>query len=319
MASREFTLHHSWERHATIGFLGATTPSIWSAFVAAFEQRLRELGWINGRNIAIDYRWAEGRQDRYAGLAQDLVRSKVDIIVTSGTAPAMAVAKATTVIPIVFAAAGAPKLVTDLARGRNVTGLWNGQTHHTRTKLNGQTNLPAQRIDYLRKVVPGLRRLAIIGNCGSRNIPLEMGQLQKSARKFKIDTVICDVRRAAQITPTIKRLRGKADALFVCTDPFITTNQIAINIAAVSARLPTMHAFRDYVEMGGLMSYGPDFRAMFRGAAVLVDKILRGAAQPADLPIKLQKQCELVINQNTANALGISIPKGVRGRAKVIR
>src|SRR5262249_52845754 len=133
MASREFILHRTWARQATVGFLGATTPSIWSAFVAAFEQRLRELDWINGSNIAIDYRWAEGRQERYAGLAQDFVRSKVDVIVTSGTAPTMAAKKATSAIPIVFAAAGDPvrtKLVANLARpGRNVTSIFNGQAH----------------------------------------------------------------------------------------------------------------------------------------------------------------------------------------------
>jgi ABC-type uncharacterized transport system substrate-binding protein len=311
MASREFILHRTWARQATIGFLGATTPSIWSAFVAAFEQRLRELDWINGGNIAIDYRWAEGRQDRYARLAQDFVRSNVDIIVTSGTAPAMAAKKATSAIPIVFAAAGDPvrtKLVASLARpGRNVTGM-----------SNGQTDLAAERLDQLRKLVRGLRRLAIMGNRGSRNIPLEMDRIQRRARSLRIETYICDVRRATQIAPAIKRLQGRVDALFVCTDPFMTTNQIAINTSAASVKLPTMHAFRDYTETGGLMSYGPDFRAMFQRAADLVDRILRGA-QPADLPVKLQKRRELVINQNTATALGIPIPKGVRGRAKVIR
>lgn len=183
---------------------------------------------------------------------------------------------------------------------------------------NGQTDLAAERLDQLRKLVRGLRRLAIMGNRGSRNIPLEMDRIQRRARSLRIETYICDVRRAAQIAPAIKRLQGRVDALFVCTDPFMTTNQIAINTSAASVKLPTMHAFRDYTETGGLMSYGPDFRAMFQRAADLVDRILRGA-QPADLPVKLQKRRELVINQNTATALGIPIPKGVRGRAKVIR
>src|SRR5215472_3950792 len=245
MASREFTLHRSWARQATIGFLGATTPSIWSAFLAAFEQRLRELDWINGSNIAIDYRWAEGRQDRYARFAQDFVRRNVDVIVTSGTAPAMAAKKATSAIPIIFAAAGDPvrtKLVASLARpGRNVTGM-----------SNGQTDLAPERLDQLRKLVPGLRRLAIMGNRGSRNIPLEMDRIQRRARSLRIETYICDVRRATQIAPAINRLQGQVDALFVCTDPFITTNQIAIKSSAASVKLATMHAFRDYVETGGL-------------------------------------------------------------------
>jgi ABC-type uncharacterized transport system substrate-binding protein len=313
MTSRAFIMHRRWERQATIGFLGATTPLVWSAFVPAFEQRLRELGWINGSNIAIDYRWAEGRQDNYAAFAEAFVRSEVDIIVTSGTGPVMAAKKATSKIPIVFAAAGDPVgtgLVASLARpGRNITGLSNGQTDR---------RLVAERLGTLCKVVPHLKRLAIIGNYGSQNVRLEVDQIQKSVRKLKIDTVKCDVRRAAQIAPAIKRLRGNADALFVCTDPFITTHQITINTSAACARLPTMHAFRDYVVTGGLMSYGPDFVAMFRRAADLVDKILRGT-KPADIPVDVQKQYELHINADTANALGLTIPKRVRGRAKLIR
>jgi putative ABC transport system substrate-binding protein len=311
MTSGAFSMHRSWARQARVGFLGATTPTVWSAFVEAFEHRLRELGWIDGSNIAIDYRWAEGRQDRYAQFAEDFARQEVEVIVTSGTTPTVAAKKATTSIPIVFAAAGDPvgtNLVASLARpGRNITGL-----------SNGQTDLASERLDSLRSVVPNLQRLAIIGNRGSRNVVLEMEQVTKRARKLKIETVICDVRKATQITPEIKQLRGKADALFVCTDPFVTTNQITINIAAASVRLPTMHAFREYVEAGGLMSYGPDFRAMFQHAADFVDRILRGA-KPAEIPIGLQKKTELVINQNTANTLGLRIPGRVRGRAILIR
>ena len=311
MKSRAFTMHHSWARPVTIGFLGATTHTVWSAFVAAFEHRLRELGWINGSNIVIDYRWAEGRQDRYAKIAGDFVREKVDVIVTSGTAPTIAARKATAAIPIVFAAAGDPvgtKLVASLAHpGGNVTGL-----------SNGQTDLARARLDLLRAVVPGLKRLAIVGNRGSHNVRLEIDQIQNRARRLKIATVICDTRKAAQIAPAIKRLKGKADALYVCTDPLITHHRMSINTLAASARLPTMHAFRDYVEAGGLISYGPDFKELFSRAADLVDKILHGT-DPSNIPVQVQKKCELVINQDTAHALGLTIPKGVRRRATMIR
>jgi putative ABC transport system substrate-binding protein len=311
MASRKFTLHRSWARQATIGFLGATTPTVWSTFVAAFDQRLRRLGWIDGSNIAIDYRWAEGRQDRYDDFAQDFVGREVDIILTSGTPAVLAVKKATKRIPIVFASAGDPvrtNLIDRLDRpGGNVTGM-----------SNGHLDLAERRLDELRKVVPDLQRLAIIGNLGNRVIPHEVERIKRRARRLKIETVVSDVRGSAQIVPAIKAVRGKVDALYVCTDPLLTTHSVAINTAAASARLPTMHAFREYVETGGLMSYGPDFRAMFENAAGLVDKILRGT-QPANIPVRLQQQCELVINQHTANALGIRIPKRVRARATVIR
>jgi putative ABC transport system substrate-binding protein len=291
--------------------LGATTHTVWSAFVAAFEHRLRELGWINGSNIVIEYRWAEGRQERYAKIADGFVRDEVDLIVTSGTAPTIAAKNATAAIPIVFAAAGDPvgtKLVASLARpGRNVTGL-----------SNGQTNLGRTRLELLRAVVPDLQRLAILGNRGTHNVRLEMDQVRNRARRLKIETVICDTRNAAQIAPAIKRLKGKADALYVCTDPLITHYRISINTLAASAKLPTMHAFRDYVEAGGLISYGPDFRELFSRAADLVDKILHGT-KPADIPVKLQKKCELVVNLTTARALGLTIPKRIRGRAETIR
>jgi putative ABC transport system substrate-binding protein len=311
MTARKFTLHRSWARQATIGFLGATTPKVWSPFVAAFDNRLRALGWIDGSNLAINCGWAEGREDRYPGLANDFAGSDVDVIVTSGTPAVLAAKKQTKTIPIVFASAGDPvrtKLAASLKRpGGNVTGL-----------SNGQPNLAGRRLDELRKVVPHLKRLAIIGNGGNGVIPLEIDQLEKRARRLKIETVVCDIRQPKQIGPAIKRLGGKVDALYVCTDPLLTTHQVAINTAAACARLPTMHAFREYVETGGLMSYGPNFSAMFGHAAELVDKILRGT-NPGDIPIKLQKKCELVINQSTAHALGLTIPKSVGKRAKIIR
>jgi putative ABC transport system substrate-binding protein len=306
-------MHRIWAKQATIGFLGATTPSVWSAFVAAFEQKLHELGWVDGLNIAIDYQWAHGDENAYARLAKGFVSREVDVIVTSGTGPVSAAITATkkNPIPIVFAAAGDPvrtNLVASLKKpGRNVTGL-----------SNGQTNLGVKRLNELVKVVRNLRRLAILGNFDSPNIPLEADQVESRARQLKIKTVRCPVQQASQLTPTIMKLKGQADALYVCTEPFVTTNSVAINIAAAAAGLPTMHAFRDYTEAGGLMSFGPDFRAMFGRAAEIVDRVLQGT-NPADIAVEEQTDVELVINQSTANALGLTIPKGVRGRATVVR
>lgn len=310
MASGAYSQHHSWWKPATIGFLGATTPTIWSAFVAAFDHRLRELGWIDGHNLDIDYRWAEGRHDRYAGLAEGFVENGVDIIVTSGTPGVLAAKRATKSIPIVFAACGDPvktKLVASLAHpGGNVTGL-----------SNGQTDLAARRLDELHKALPHLQRLAIMGNHDNRVIRLEIEKIERHARRLGIVTVVCDIRSAAQIAPAIKGLAGKVDALFVCTDPLLTRHRIGLNILAASAKLPTMHAFRDYVEAGGLMSYGPDFSEHFARAADLVDRILRGE-NPARIPVKVNNNYELVVNQTTAKALGLRIPSSVLRRADVI-
>ena len=183
MALRNFTLHRIWARQATIGFLGATTPSIWSAFVGAFEHKLRNLGWIDGSYIAIEYGWAHGNKDRYAAIAQKFVEREVDIIVTSGTGPAIAAKNATSSIPIVVAAVGDPvgiNLVKKLkSPGGNITGL-----------SNGQTDLVVPRLLQLRKVVPRLTRLGVIGNRASKNVKLEIAQIKKNAGKLGIGTVI---------------------------------------------------------------------------------------------------------------------------------
>lgn len=311
MAARGYIKHQRWERPATIGFLGATKQSAWSEFIPSFEQRLRELGWIDGHNLEIDYRWADGRPDRYGKIAKAFVDRGVDVIVTAGTPAVAAAKKATKATPIVFATAGDPVrsgLVRSLAHpGGNVTGL-----------SNGQTDLAGKRLDLLREAVPGLHQLAILGNPASENVRLEMDALQKAARKLGIGTAIVKVGKEPQIAAAIKRLKGKADALYVCTDPFVTHHRVTINTLAMSAGLPTMQAFRHHIESGGLISYGPDFRDMFGQSADLVDKVLRGT-KPADIPVKQDKKCELVVNLNTAKALGLNIPRGIRRRADVIK
>lgn len=301
MASNAFTKRQSWSRPARIGFLGATTPKVWSAFVEAFEDELSSLGWVKGDNLEIDYRWAHGEPGNYRSIARGFVKDGVDIIVTSGTAPVRAAMQATSEIPIVFAAAGAPAK-TGLKR-KNVTGL-----------SNRQPDLAARRIGLLRRLVPKLKRLAYLGNPRVKNSTLEAKQIGKHfGNSYSSKVIRCNVTSASQITSKINALKGKADALYVCTDPFVTTNAVAINVAAAAAGLPTVHAFRDYVEMGGLASLGPDFRGMFASAAERVHDILRGAT-PAELSIKDETATELVINRATAKALGVKIPKGLKAK-----
>jgi putative tryptophan/tyrosine transport system substrate-binding protein len=297
-------------KQPTIGFLGATTPTIWSSFVAAFLQRLRELGWIDGYNLTIEYRWAEGREDRYDELAADLVRRKVDVIVTGGTSAIIAVKQATSVIPIVFATAGDPVgtgLVASLSHpGGNLTGL-----------SNQQTDLAGYRLELLRDVVPDIKRVALLGNVASPNVILELNAVQQAAPKLGLETIRLDIKKAAEIVPAIESLKGQADALYVSTDPLLTVNQVSINTLAVRQRLPTINAFRQYVEAGALMSYGPNFPDLFRRAGDFVDKILHGA-KPGDLPVEQPVKFDLIINLTTARALGLTIPESFLVRAQQV-
>ena len=291
----------------TIGFLGQSTRSAGSEWVAAFVQRMRELGWIEGRTIAIEYRWGEGREERFAEVAAEFVRLKVDVILTSGTLAVMAVKQATSVIPIVFATAGDPvdnHLVTSLARpGGNVTG------------LSVQSNdLAGKRIEILREVVPGLRRLAVMGNVSNPFTALEMREAQAVASKLGLEVDTLEIRRSHDILPAFEALDGRSDALYLCVDAVANTNQIPINILAVGARLPTMHGSRDYVEAGGLMSFGANWPDQFRRSADYVDKILRGA-KPADLPVEQPTKFDLIVNLITAKALGLTIPATLLARA----
>jgi len=291
----------------TIGLLGSGTPSSWSAYVAAFVQRLRQLDWIEGRTVVIEYRWAEGRSQRYAEVAAEFVRLKVDVIITSGTEAVVAAKQATSVIPIVFAAAGDPVetgLVLSLARpAGNVTGL---------SVL--QADLSGKRVELLREVIPSLRGLAILANTGSAGAVLDMQEAVAAARNLGLDPVTLEIRRAGDIGPAIEALNGRAQALYVCGDPLTNANRVRIITFALTARLPTMHDQRQLLEAGGLMSYGPNFPDLFRRAAEFVDKILRGA-KPGDLPVEQPTKFDLIINLTTAKALGLTIPESFLLRA----
>jgi putative ABC transport system substrate-binding protein len=291
----------------TIGFLGQSTRSASSEWVAAFVQRLRELGWIDGRTIAIEYRWADGREERFPELAVELVRLKVDIVVTSGTLAVMALKQATSAIPIVFATAGDPvanNLVASLARpGGNATGL---------SLLSA--DLAGKRLELLREVVPNLRRLAIMGNVGNPFAVLELGEVQAAAGKLGLEVATLEIRSAQDIAPAFETLKTGADALYVCIDALTNANRIRINILAAGARLPTMHGYRDYVEAGGLMSYGANIPSQFRRSADYVDKILRGA-KPGELPVEQPTKFDLIVNLTTAQALGLSLSSTLLARA----
>ena len=293
-------------KQPTIGFLSAA-PSIESQRIAAFVQRLRELGWIDGRNLAIEYRWAEGRNERYTEIAAELVRLKVDVIVTVATPATLAAKQATTVIPIVFLTASDPVgtgLVASLARpGGNVTGLANQISDTTGKKL-----------EFLREVVPGLRRLAIMANVANPAAVLDMGEAQVTGRALGLEVTTSEIRRAEDISPAFDALKGRADALYLCPDPLMNTNRTQINIFAVRARLPTIYGVRDFVQAGGLMSYAPNLPNQFRRAADFVDKILRGA-KPGDIPVEQPTKFELVINLTTAKALGLTVSPTMLARA----
>ena len=284
----------------TIGFLGPLTQTAQSKWTAAFVQRMHELGWIEGRTIAIEYRWGDGRSERLAELAAELVRLKVDVIVTGGTAAIIAAKQATSVIPIVFAAAGDPVgtgLVASLSRpDRNVTGL-----------SNQSADLPGKRLEFLREVIPRLDRLAIMANFGTPIGVLETGQVQAAARTLGFEGSAIEIRRAEDIAPAIEELKGRAEALYVVNDPLINTNRIRINALALGTGLPTMHGERTNVEAGGLMSYGPNFPDLFRRTGDYVDKVLRGT-KPGDIPVEQPTKFDLVINLSTAKVLGLQIP-----------
>lgn len=294
-------------RLRTVGFLSPTTPSAESQRLAAFMQRLRELGWIEGRTVAVNVRWAEGRNERYAEIAAEFVKLKVDLIATQGTAATIAAKQATSAIPIVSAIMGDPVasgLVKNLARpGGNVTG------------LSTQTNDSiGKRIELLRDVVPGLRRLAILGNIGNPVSVLEIRETQAAVRLLGLEVDTLAIQSPQDIAPAFEGLTNSVQALYIAGDALITSNWSRINTFALRAGLPTISTVREYVDAGALMSYGPNFVEMFRRAADLVDMILRGT-KPGDIPVAQPTKFDFVLNRTTAKALGLTIPKELLLRA----
>jgi len=285
-------------RLPTIGFLGANTAS--SPQAEAFVQRLRELGWIDGRTVAIESRWAEGRFERAPALVAELIQLKVDVLVTHSTPNVVAAKQASSVIPIVFAAVGDPVgtgLVESLSRpGGNVTG------------LSIQANdLAGKRLQLIREVIPNVRRVAFLAG-NSVSTAAEVAEFQAAARTLGLEITRTDIFQPDDIAPVMESLKGRTDAIYVQTIPITYTNRVRINTLALGARLPAFAGSREFAEASGLMSYGPNFSDLFRRAGEFVDKILRGA-KPADLPVEQPTKFDLVVNLATAKAHGIEVPQ----------
>ncbi len=291
-----------------IGLLLTSSPSDAVLWYQAFRLGLRDLGWVEGKNISIEYRYAEGSSERLPDLAADLVRLKVDVIVTGATSDSVAAQKATNAIPIVMAAGGDPVamgVVESLARpGGNVTGL---------SQMAQQ--LVGKRLELLKEIVPKLSRVAVLWDPQGAASPFYWKEIQLPARQLGIELHSLEVRSTDDFDQAFEAAtRARAGALFITAYPVINTNLKRIAGLAAKSRLPSIFQSSAFADAGGLLTYGPDRADLYRRAATYVDKILKGA-KPADLSIEQPTKFELVINMKTAKALGITIPQSVRFRA----
>src|ERR1041385_1197385 len=295
------------QRVRTIGLLGSGSDAAQQEWTAAFLRRMRELGWEEGGNLKIVYRWAEGHNERFGEIADELVKLNVDLILTHNTVLTLAVKQATSSIPIVFATAGDPVgsgIVASLARpGGNVTGL-SGQAPDTAGK----------RIEILREMTPGLKRLGGLTEPQNPYAALDVREVERAARTFNVEVQIFELGASDRIDETINSLNGTAEALYVLPIPHFYANRVQINEAAIASRLPTMYVIREYVQAGGLVSYGPNWPSMWRRAADLVAKVLSGV-KPEDIPVQQPTEFDLVINSRTAKALGLAVPPALLARA----
>jgi putative ABC transport system substrate-binding protein len=264
---------------------------------------------VEGRTIRIEYRWAEGHLERYAEITAEFVRSNVNVIVTGG-AGALAAKQATSVIPIVSALTGDPigtGLVANLARpGGNITGL-----------SYQSSDLAGKRIDLLRAAIPQLRRVGVLGNSSNPTVALEMREVGAGGQKLGLEVIPLVISRAEDIADAFKSVKDRVDALYVCVDGLVNANRVKIIRSALDLRLPSIYGTRDYAVDGGLMSYGPDFPDLFRRAAEVVDKILRGA-NPGEMPFEQPTKYDFVINLTTATSLGLVIPPSLLSLAELI-
>ena len=287
-----------------IGVLETTSPALNTANLDAFRQGLRELGYVEGQNLVIEYRSADGRPERFPGLATELVHLKVDLIVTRGTPAVLAAKKATGSIPIVMASSGDPVsygIVSSLGRpGGNVTGL------STIT-----VELAGKRLELLKEAIPRIARIAQLANMSSPASAANWRQIEVAARSLGLEPQLLDVRKPEDVARAFDTaIKQRADAVHVANDTLTQTNLRRIVDLSAKHRLPSIYASRDFVDAGGLMAYGPSYSDRYRRAATYVDKILKGA-KPADLPIEQPTKFELVVNLKTAKALGLTIPQTV--------
>jgi putative ABC transport system substrate-binding protein len=291
-----------------IGYLMANPPTAALHLHDAFRRALRELGYVEGQSITIEYRSGEGRYDRLPDLAAELVRLKVDIIVAASTAPALAAKQATSTIPIVFVAAGAPVetgLVASLSQpGGNVTGL----------SLTS-SDLAGKRLELLKEVVPGVIRVAVLSNPDNRVSAPILRETEIAARSLGLELQLLEVRDPQEFDAAFSAARReRAGALIELPDAIFLTHRRRIADLALKSRMPTLLGWREHVEAGGLMSYAPHLANLYWRAAIYVDKILKGA-KPADLPVEQPTRFELVVNLKIAKVLGLTIPPSVLARA----
>ena len=293
---------------AKIGVLSPFSPAVAESWHQALRQGLRDLGWIEGKNIAIEYRFADGKSDRLGPLAAELVRQKVDVIVTAVNTDTLADKNATKTIPVVMASAGDPVafgLVQSLARpGGNVTGL-----SQIAPELSGK------RLELLKEMVPHLSRVAVLWNPKGITSPISWKESQEPARELGLHLESIEVTSAERLDKGVEKAKSsRVGALAIMPDPLFAGNLKTIAELAVKSRLPAIFHLPEFVDAGGLVAYGPDRVDMFRRAASYVDKILKGA-KPADLPVEQPMKFELVINLKTAKQIGVSIPQSVLYKA----
>jgi len=291
-----------------IGFLGNSTAALEANLVGPFREGLRDLGYVEGRNVLIEYRWAEGKYDRFPALIGELLALKVAVIVTAGTPATLAVKKATTSVPLVMLAVGDPVgtgIVPSLSHpGGNITGL---------TAIS--TEMDAKRLELLREVVPSVSYIALLWNAGSPLQVLAEKQVQAAAQVLRMRVLSLGVKTEEEIKSALAVMaRERPDALLVLADRLLLHHRALIMDFATRHRLPGVHAYRELVEAGGLMSFGPSYADMHKRAAYFVDRILKGA-KPGDLPVERPLTFELVINLKTARALGLTIPQSLLQRA----
>jgi len=291
-----------------IGFLGNSTAALEANLVGPFREGLRDLGYDEGRNVLIEYRWAEGKYERFPALIAELIALKVDVIVTAGTPATLAVKKATTSVPLVMVAVGDPVgtgIVASLNRpGGNITGL---------TSISPE--LEGKRLELLREVVPKLSRVAVLWNPVSPFQVIAEKEVRAAAQVLRMNVLSLGVRTPEELKDALAAIaRERPGALLVLADRLFLHNRALIMEFAAQNRLPGVHAYRELVEAGGLMSYGPSYAGMHRRAAYYVDKILKGG-KPADLPVERPATFELVVNLKAAKALGLTMPQSVLLRA----
>ncbi|MGZ8483736.1 MAG: ABC transporter substrate-binding protein [Candidatus Binatia bacterium] len=296
-----------------IGYLGATSLSIIPARIDAFRQGLRELGYVEGKNIVVDYRWAEGKMERLPELATELVRLKVDVIVTSGPTVTRAAKEALVTIPIVMANDTDPVgngFVASLARpGGNITGL-----------ATFAPELSGKQLELLNEIVPKLSRVAVLGNSTQPGNALALREIELAARAFKVKLQNLDVVDPTEIETAFRAAsKGRAEALLVLGGPVLFSNRKQIIDFAGKNRLPAIYERLEHVEAGGLMTYGPNINELHRRAATYVDKILKGRT-PAELPVEQPIKFEFIVNLKAAKQIGLTVPPNVLARAdRVIR